>query len=248
MRGLVLNTEGDLRLRSAKVEGMQPTSKHEVATERARTGQTRRGGRAQVEERALVAAQRLFAERGLHGTTVRDIASETGVSHALIHRYLGSKEDILVAVIKRNATPVLERARSAATAREAALRMFHELRTASPDYLKLLARVIMEDLPFEAAGHDFPALRQLVEITERQAASDPDKARELPEPRVLVAAAVALAIGWTVSEDWLVRGTGLSEYDPASIEASLERIMASMFDANLPPRTHEPDVGGDTTR
>ena len=212
------------------------------------TGRARRGGRAQVEERALVAAQRLFAERGLHGTTVRDIASEAGVSHALVHRYLGSKEDILVAVIKRNATPVLERARSAATAREAALSMFRELRTASPDYLKLLARVIMEDVPFEAAGHDFPALRQLVEITERQAASDPDKARELPEPRVLVAAVVALAIGWTVSEDWLVRGTGLSENDPASIEASLERIMASMFDANLPPAVHERDEDGGTTR
>ena len=227
---------------------MQPTSKHEVSKEHARTDQARRGGRAQVEERALAAAQRLYAERGLHDTTVRDIASEAGVSHALVHRYLGSKEDIFVAVIKRNATPVLDRARSASTAREAALGMFRELRTTSPDYLKLLAHAIMEHVPFEATRHDFPALRQLVEITEDQARSDPDRARKLPEPRVLVAAFVALAVGWTISEDWLVKGTGLSANDPASIEASLERIMASMFDANLPPRAHERDQGGGTTR
>ncbi len=231
----------------AKAEGVKPTSKHEGSTGH-RTGRARRGGRAQVEERTLVAAQRLFAERGLHGTTVRDIASEAGVSHALVHRYLGSKRDILVAVIKRNAPPVLEKARSASTAPEAALSMFRELRTTRPDYLKLLARVIMEHVPFEAARHDFPALRQLVEITERQARSDPDKALKLPEPRVLAAAAVALAIGWTISGDWLVKGTGLSESDPASIEASLERIVASLFDANLPPMVHKRDEDGGTTR
>jgi TetR/AcrR family transcriptional regulator, repressor for neighboring sulfatase len=229
------------------MEGMQPTSKGE-GSKGHQTGRERRGGRAQVEERALVAAQRLFAERGLHGTTVRDIASEAGVSHALVHRYLGTKEDILVAVIRRNATPVLERARSAATAREAALSMFRELRTARPDYLKLLARVTMEGVPFEAAGHDFPALRQLIEITERQARSDPDKARELPEPRVLVAAVVALAIGWTISEDWLVQAAGLSESDPPSLEASVERILVSLFDANLPPAVRERDEQGGTTR
>jgi AcrR family transcriptional regulator len=226
---------------------MQLTSKHEVSKGQ-RTGRARRGGRAQVEERALVAAQRLFAERGLQGTTVRDIASEAGVSHALIHRYLGSKDDILVAVIRRNATPVLDRARSAATAREAGLSMFRELRTTSPDYLKLLARVVMEHVPFEAAQHDFPALRQLIEITERQAASDPDRARELPEPRVLVAAFVALAVGWTISEEWLVRAAGLSESDSSSIEAALERILASLFDANLPPAVPERDEQGGTTR
>jgi len=222
---------------------MQPTSKHEVSKGQ-RTGRARRGGRAQVEERALVAAQRLFAERGLQGTTIRDIASEAGVSHALIHRYLGSKDDILVAVIRRNATPVLDRARSAATAREAGLSMFRELRTTSPDYLKLLARVVMERVPFEAAKHDFPALRQLIEITERQAASDPDRARELPEPRVLVAAFVALAVGWTVSEEWLVRAVGLSESDPSTIETALERILVSLFDANLPPAVPERDEQG----
>jgi TetR/AcrR family transcriptional regulator, repressor for neighboring sulfatase len=226
---------------------VQPTSNQE-GSKGHQTGRTTRGGRAQVEERALVAAQRLFAERGLHGTTVRDIASEAGVSHALVHRYLGTKEDILVAVIKRNATPVLDRARSAATAREAALGMFRELRTVRPDYLKLLARVIMEDVPFEAAGHDFPALRQLIEITARQAASDPDKSHELPEPRVLVAAVVALAIGWSISQDWLVQAAGLGESDPASLEASIERILVSLFDANLPPAVHERGQQGGMTR
>ena len=104
-------------------------------------------------------------------------------------------------------------------------------------------------MPFEAAGHDFPALRQLIEVTERQARSDPDQARELPEPRVLVAAVVALAIGWTVSEDWLVRAAGLGEREPPSIEASVERILVSICSMpTFQPAVHERDEPGDTTR
>ena len=194
-----------------------------------------RGGRAQVEERVLVAAQHLFAERGFRGVTVRDIATEAGVSHALVHRYLGSKEAILVAVVKRNEGPVLDTARSAVNVRDAVLAMFRELRTSRPDYLKLVARVVMDRVPFEASGHEFRAFQRLIELTEREVANGAESDRELPEPRVLAAAFTALAIGWTVSEDWLVRAAGLGDRSPATIEASLERVLLNMADGNLPP-------------
>jgi AcrR family transcriptional regulator len=44
-----------------------------------------------VEIRA--AARRLFAERGVNGVTVREIAQAAGVTHGLVHRYFGTKED-----------------------------------------------------------------------------------------------------------------------------------------------------------
>src|SRR5215468_3433335 len=40
------------------------------------------------------AAVRLFAERGIAATTVRDIAKEAGVSAGLLRHHFGSKEDL----------------------------------------------------------------------------------------------------------------------------------------------------------
>ena len=46
--------------------------------------------RARIRDAAL----RLFAERGLDGTTIRDIAKEAGVSGGLIRHHFGSKDGL----------------------------------------------------------------------------------------------------------------------------------------------------------
>ncbi|QVQ51252.1 helix-turn-helix transcriptional regulator [Spiractinospora alimapuensis] len=48
--------------------------------------------------RLRLAALRLFAERGFAGTTTRAIATEAGVSHALLRHHFGSKEGLRRAV------------------------------------------------------------------------------------------------------------------------------------------------------
>ena len=74
----------------------------------------RRGGREQTTAAILDAAEKLFAERGFTAVTVRDIAAEAGVSHALVHRYLGSKEQVYRATLSRRETTI----RDAATPEE----------------------------------------------------------------------------------------------------------------------------------
>ena len=49
--------------------------------------------RARIRDAAL----RLFADRGLDGTTIRDIAKEAGVSGGLIRHHFGSKDDLRAA-------------------------------------------------------------------------------------------------------------------------------------------------------
>lgn len=188
--------------------------------------------RHQTEERMLAAAQHLFAERGFHAVSVRDIAAEVGVSHALVHRYLGSKEEILTAVMKRNTGPVLGVARAAGSAGEAVPAMFRELRVSRPDYLKLLARMGMDRVPFAAVRPEFPAYALLIELLKADAA---ERGRELPDPRVLAASLTALVIGWSVTEDWLLTASGLDDVDARAIEASLGLILQSMVDSGSPP-------------
>jgi AcrR family transcriptional regulator len=49
----------------------------------------------QTREAIELAARKLFAERGFHGTTLADITSAAGKSPAVFYRYYDDKEDLL---------------------------------------------------------------------------------------------------------------------------------------------------------
>lgn len=49
----------------------------------------------QTREAIELAARKLFAERGFHGTTLSDITSAAGKSPAVFYRYYADKEDLL---------------------------------------------------------------------------------------------------------------------------------------------------------
>jgi AcrR family transcriptional regulator len=48
----------------------------------------------------LKVAERLFADQGFHGTSVRDIAQEADVNIAMISYYFGSKDKLLESIVK----------------------------------------------------------------------------------------------------------------------------------------------------
>jgi AcrR family transcriptional regulator len=50
--------------------------------------------------RVLAAARALFAERGFHGTTMRDVAARARANVASGHYHFGSKRDLYVAVLR----------------------------------------------------------------------------------------------------------------------------------------------------
>jgi AcrR family transcriptional regulator len=59
----------------------------------------RRAGPSTARDDILRTAVRLFAERGHDRTSLRRIADEAGVDHALVIHYFGSKQRLLVAAI-----------------------------------------------------------------------------------------------------------------------------------------------------
>ena len=66
----------------------------------------------------LAQAARVFAERGYHATTMRDIAHASGVSLAGIYYYVRGKEALLSRIQERCFAGVLEGAREAVAASE----------------------------------------------------------------------------------------------------------------------------------
>jgi AcrR family transcriptional regulator len=71
----------------------------ERSTRTPRTGRRPGGAGADTREAILTAAQRLFAERGFEGASMRAIAAEAGVDAALITHFFGSKANLLAAAI-----------------------------------------------------------------------------------------------------------------------------------------------------
>lgn len=57
----------------------------------------------ETKTRILDAAETLFAQRGFHGVSLRDITQMAGVQLALSHYHFGSKEDLFRAVVDRRA-------------------------------------------------------------------------------------------------------------------------------------------------
>ena len=58
-----------------------------------------------TRERILDTAERLFADQGYSGTSLRTIIAEAGVNLAAVHYYFRSKEALLEAVFLRRAEP-----------------------------------------------------------------------------------------------------------------------------------------------
>ncbi len=56
-----------------------------------------------TREDVIAAAGRLFAARGYHGTSMRDLGRELGLHGSSLYSHVSSKEDLLVAVVERGA-------------------------------------------------------------------------------------------------------------------------------------------------
>ncbi|MEC3975290.1 TetR family transcriptional regulator [Amycolatopsis sp. H20-H5] len=64
-------------------------------------------------ERVRLAAVKLFAAKGFHGTGIRDLAQEAKLSSASLYHYMGTKEDLLAAIMTESLRRLLDAAEQA---------------------------------------------------------------------------------------------------------------------------------------
>lgn len=60
-----------------------------------------------TKEQILNVAERLFAEKGFAGTSLRNVIREAGVNIAAVHYHFGSKEELFIAVVRRAAQQIV---------------------------------------------------------------------------------------------------------------------------------------------
>ena len=106
----------------------------------------RRGSREESTVAILEAAEKLFSARGFTAVSVRDIAAEAGVSHALVHRYLGSKKDVYRAMLVRNEDAIRSAVSDDDELLTAASLMLREGLTHQRRYVRLIAHSVLHGL------------------------------------------------------------------------------------------------------
>ena len=121
-----------------------------------------------TRERLLRSAERLFAERGCHATSVRDLAAKAGVNLAAVCYHFGSKQRLLVEALARQIRPLNAR-------RLAALEAV--LAAASPPALEAILDAFSRALVEEALS-DTGRARRLHRLLSR-AFAEADEVAEL---------------------------------------------------------------------
>ena len=213
---------------------MSRTTEDSSATQATRgTRGAPRGGRDAVVSRVLDAAEELFSDHPYAHVSVRAIGEAAGVSHALVHRYVGSKADILRAVLARHEGVLAGAASGVTTVREATARMLAGDMRATQRYFRLVLRVSMDSVLRELAGVSFEATRLLTAVAVQQS-SAAARERTGVDPRLGVAAVVSLVVGFAGLRDDLLREVGLSGEAVGDLDAQMARIVDALLQATVP--------------
>lgn len=179
-----------------------------------------------VREAVVEVARRLFAERGIHAVSVREIAREVGVSHTLLHLYFGNKDEIVRQVLDRYDADYAKWLAESDDVAETAGRIFRVIGK-DPAMTRVVAAALIEGIIPQRIGAEGHAQRALIERMEAEGLVDGDL-----DPRVLSTAIASMALGWAIGSEWIMQNVGLDEdkgYDVVVDELSIlcQRIMRS---------------------
>ena len=124
---------------------------------------------------------------------------------------------------------------------EAVSHMFHE-GLAHRQYLRLITHSALHGLSFDATIGRFPATELLIELAGRSTGEAPSCGDV--DPRVAIAAVVALYLGWVSLEPWLVPAAGLQDENEAMVLAHLERVIRCLITGTVTGASGRDDMSG----
>jgi AcrR family transcriptional regulator len=198
-----------------------------------------RGGREQTTTAILDAAEKLFSQRGFTAVSVRDIAAEAGVSHALVHRYLGSKAQVYRTMLLRRETVIRDAAPDEDDLIEATRLMLREAVLHQRGYVRMLASSALNGLSYEQTVGRFAATERLVEIAEKVVAAEGEaRSPAAPDPRFVIASIVAMLLGWSAGREWVLKAVNLEPMSDEEFCDEFERIVTDI------ERLYFPTLGG----
>jgi AcrR family transcriptional regulator len=161
-----------------------------------------------VREALLDAAQRLIAERGSAGVSLREIADEAGVNFGLVYQYLGTRETLLKEVYQR----VAERSANRLGPIEDLPGAITALMDVPDNSIgRIMAWAVLEgDYPGDVLGPS-PAAEHIAEVIAGHATGGPPT-KPTDDDRLMAAFLIVAMLGWRLFQSIGLTSAGL---DPA---------------------------------
>ena len=173
-------------------------------------------GREEIRNAIMDATQKLLSKKNPSEITVREIAKEANVKHPLIHRYFGTKNDLIMAVHARGIERISSHIPDIENI-EGNIGLFYKAVYRNKWRQLALARAMLDGVDPRLLQNQYPLMERITElIAKRNDARDPEKNSKYP-PEFASAALAALAMGWMVYEPFLLASTGLDDMPPAEL-------------------------------
>jgi len=164
-----------------------------------------------VVKAVLESGARLFAERGVNGVAVREVAEAAGVNAGLVHRYVGAKDDLVREVMRRISSNLAEELEGGDDP------TYGDRRDATVDtYMRILAHLILEGHDLDALDLDFPLMRYVV----GRLTADPSC--DVRDAQMRAVCLISLDIGWRLFEPLIVAGAELDEEERAEVRTAID--------------------------
>lgn len=188
-----------------------------------------------TRERILQAARRLFAEQDIASVGIRDIAKAAGVSHGLVQRYFGTREEMLADIVHAEVNGFAAQSRSMATEGAAGgLDWFRErLRLGQTEFVDFARIVVRAELAGLEPGnmldrnHPTPAMMvtETIHVLRRKARRQPPSL----DPALVSAYVNASLFAFATLSPWLMRSVGLEPEDYESRQDEINEISATLI-------------------
>jgi AcrR family transcriptional regulator len=192
--------------------------------------------REETTSRILDAAEELFSHRDPKSVTVREIAAQAGVTHALVHQYVGTKADILNAVIVRDAPNRKRMITDMPDLHSVMPQLFEDVLNRRI-HTQSIIRSAMDGVEYASLKERTEVGRALIDLADASRASGIARlpAPDAADPRIALAAAVAMTYGWVALGSWLTHIFDLEGQDPVEVRRQLKDVLNYMTDLVLDP-------------
>ena len=180
-----------------------------------------RRSREEVSEALLEAAAALASERGSGHVTVRDIAARAGVNATFVHRYYGSKQNLMRAAMQHAQERLAARIEEVPDVVEGAAAIVHAT-LRERELIATLVRATLDGMFADIPAGD-PAMTVLLERFRREGAGRGGVGRH--DPRAVLACLTAATVGYAVLGDYIRHGSGLDGCSDDEVEAMLVAVL-----------------------
>lgn len=186
---------------------------------------TKPRGPEKVRAALFAAADSLFGEKGPDAVSLREIAARANVNQGLLHRYVGSKEQLLNAIIEQHAEEFADQLREDRSPSEAAARMF-DVMIERPAFTRIFAHLLLAGHPAaEFAKQDGGSARLAQVIGQKDSDAPVD-------PKLQAAICSVLMMGWTLFEPFALYAVdygGSVDEARKVVRATVADLLASTF-------------------